>query len=121
MDYWIVKNSYGAQWGESGYIKIQRNVGGAGKCGIAMMPSYPVKYPVKYYSQNPNKHYPSLVNPLNFFVLFSYVFRYIFFVFRSLCFHIKKQRKGLRNYLSYSCANTVFKNSKTSFGNENKN
>ena len=61
MDYWIVKNSYGTQWGESGYIKIQRNVGGAGKCGIAIMPSYPVKYPVKYYSHNPN-----LINPLTF-------------------------------------------------------
>nr|QRK14277.1 actinidain [Actinidia deliciosa] len=62
MDYWIVKNSYGTQWGESGYIKIQRNVGGAGKCGIAIMPSYPVKYSY----QNPNKHYPSLINPLTF-------------------------------------------------------
>ncbi|GFS29383.1 granulin repeat cysteine protease family protein [Actinidia rufa] len=62
MDYWIVKNSWGTNWGENGYIRIQRNIGGAGKCGIAMVPSYPVKYSY----QNPNKHYSSLINPLTF-------------------------------------------------------
>ncbi|MGI4370228.1 C1 family peptidase, partial [Klebsiella pneumoniae] len=62
MDYWIVKNSWGTNWGENGYIRIQRNIGGAGKCGIAMVPSYPVKYS----NQNPNKHYSSLINPLTF-------------------------------------------------------
>jgi KDEL-tailed cysteine endopeptidase len=42
--YWIVKNSWGSRWGESGYIKIQRGVEYAeGKCGIAMDASYPIK------------------------------------------------------------------------------
>jgi len=44
MDYWKVKNSWGAGWGEDGYIRMCRNCGkneGAGQCGILMQPSYP--------------------------------------------------------------------------------
>ncbi|CAM8954384.1 unnamed protein product [Rhodiola kirilowii] len=45
--YWIVKNSWGTGWGESGYIKMKRDVNTTqGLCGIAMLPSYPVG-PVK--------------------------------------------------------------------------
>ena len=33
VDYWLVKNSWGTGFGESGYIKIKR---GTGHCGIGM-------------------------------------------------------------------------------------
>merc|ERR1712070_760016 len=41
VDYWKVKNSWGASWGEQGFVRIERGVSGAGKCGIKSMASYP--------------------------------------------------------------------------------
>mmetsp|Transcript_19449 Transcript_19449/g.43083 ORF Transcript_19449/g.43083 Transcript_19449/m.43083 type:complete len:334 (-) Transcript_19449:86-1087(-) len=41
--YWKVKNSWGATWGQSGYILLGRGIGGAGECGIySYSPTYPV-------------------------------------------------------------------------------
>lgn len=41
--YWIVKNSWGPEWGEQGYIRLRMGFGSTGMCGIATQPSYPIK------------------------------------------------------------------------------
>lgn len=46
IKYWIVKNSYGPQLGEGGYIRIERGIADPrGCCRIAMLAWYPNKFP----------------------------------------------------------------------------
>lgn len=41
LPYWLVQNSWGASWGDQGFIKLSMKAGAEGMCGILMHTGYP--------------------------------------------------------------------------------
>ncbi|OQR96507.1 cysteine proteinase EP-B 2-like [Achlya hypogyna] len=48
VPYFKMKNSWGDWWGEGGFVRLQRGVGGVGTCGLARHAAYPVVFPMPF-------------------------------------------------------------------------
>ena len=53
LDYWVIRNSWGADWGEAGYIRLAR---GNNSCGVSDSVTYPIVEKIKPENQCLNTH-----------------------------------------------------------------
>ena len=42
LEYWRVKNDFGTGFGEDGFARLEKGIGGKGMCGIASVATYPL-------------------------------------------------------------------------------
>lgn len=54
IDYWLVQNSWGANWGQHGYVMLQRGIPGLGMCGILSNPAFPSPVTLSVECQKPS-------------------------------------------------------------------
>ena len=41
-NYWLARNSWGLDWGEYGYVRLDRNLEGGNQCQVCLAPHYSI-------------------------------------------------------------------------------
>ncbi|KAI3933463.1 hypothetical protein MKX01_022042 [Papaver californicum] len=99
LKYWNVKNSWGANWGENGFVRMQRNDELKGLCGINTLASYPVKSThnskSSFETNDPLIHFPAERDPMVMVV-------FIFFSILCLIPHLPGTSSSEPNHSLYS-------------------